>query len=287
MLMTRFLIVATVMVAGVCSAAAADLASQPYVKAPMAESAANWNGWYVGLNVGGTQGASRTVDTTSTSFPTAAGALPANLADAAAASSTTSIPVAPLRFIGGGQIGWNYQADRGWVAGVEADIQGISGDGTGSTVTVVPLSMAPALNYQTTTTVTKRLDYLGTVRGRVGFLVTPTLLVYGTGGLAYGQVSTSTDLFSVTPAVTNGPIGASTSFSGTLAGWTAGGGFEWMFLRSWSVKTEYLYYDLGSRASNFTLVQPHGALVAFVNPVQSSTHFNGHLLRLGVNWHFN
>jgi outer membrane immunogenic protein len=170
---------------------------------------------------------------------------------------------------------------------VEADIQGVAGGGSASAVTVVPLSMAPVFNYQTTTTVTKRLDYLATVRGRFGFLATPTLLVYGTGGLAYGHVSTSTDLFSLTPPVTNGPIGASTSFSGTLAGWTAGGGFEWMFLRSWSAKTEYLYYDLGSHVSNFTLVQPHGGFVAFVNPVQSSTRFNGHVLRLGVNWHFN
>ncbi|WP_168195679.1 outer membrane beta-barrel protein [Bradyrhizobium sp. NAS80.1] len=274
-------------VLGVCSADAADLAYQPAVKAPIATAAESWTGWYGGVNLGGTWNGHQTVDTVSTAFPTAAGALPVNLADAAAAAATTSIPVKSDRFIGGGQLGWNFQFDRGWVAGLEADIQGVAGGGTGSAVTVVPLALAPVFNYQMTTTVTKRLDYLGTVRGRLGFLATPALLVYGTGGLAYGRVSTSTDLFSLTPAVTNGPIGASSSFAGTLAGWTAGGGFEWMFLRSWSAKAEYLYYDLGSHSSNFTLVQPHGGLVAFVNPVQSSTRFDGHIVRLGVNWHFN
>ena len=59
-------------------------------------------------------------------------------------------------FTGGGQLGYNYQIDRNWVVGVEADMQ---------------YSQQPA--------------WWGTVRGRAGYLVMPDLLVYGTGGLAY------------------------------------------------------------------------------------------------------
>ena len=64
------------------------------------------------------------------------------------------------------------------------------------------------------------LDYIGTVRGRAGRLSTPTLLVYGTAGFAYGGVS-------------------AWSQTNIRSGWTAGGGLEWMFAPNWSAKVEY------------------------------------------------
>jgi outer membrane immunogenic protein len=94
----------------------------------------------------------------------------------------------------------------------------------------------------------KSMDYFGTVRGRIGFLATPTLLVYGTGGLAYGGIHSSTligQAITGAPAVPN-IYSAFGSVSNTRVGWTAGGGVEWLFLPNWSIKLEYLYYDLGS-----------------------------------------
>lgn len=93
-------------------------------------------------------------------------------------------------FAGGGQLGYNYRLNRRWVLGAEADLQ---------------YNPQPA--------------WWGTVRGRAGYLVTPDLLVYGTGGLAY-QISNT-------------------------AGWTAGGGIEYAINRNWSAKAEYLYVASG------------------------------------------
>jgi outer membrane immunogenic protein len=69
---------------------------------------------------------------------------------------------------------------------------------------------------------------------------------------------------------------------------TVGGGLEWMFSQNWSVKFEYLYYDLGTASVN--------GPVQYVNAVtgatglgasQTSAQFNGHIVRAGVNYHFN
>jgi outer membrane immunogenic protein len=135
-------------------------------------------------------------------------------------------------FIGGAEIGYNYQFNN-WVAGIEADIQGIAGQAVNGSITSTsgPLS----------STLTGSMDtrWLGTFRGRLGFLPTPTLLVYGTGGLAYGDVAADTSL---SQSDTNGFIGSGVgnAFNEILYGWTAGGGVEWMFTQNWSVKVEYL-----------------------------------------------
>jgi opacity protein-like surface antigen len=82
----------------------------------------------------------------------------------------------PSGVIGGGQVGYNWQRDR-FVAGIEADIQGSNVNGTFNTF-VAPI----------TSLTTQRLDWFGTVRGRVG-LAANNVLFYATGGLAYGQVN--------------------------------------------------------------------------------------------------
>ena len=122
-----------------------------------------------------------------------------------------------------------------WVAGIEADIQGVAGsNGASNIVSGAPLPVAPAFGVVSVTEVSKSVDYLGTVRGRIGFLFATTLLVYATGGLAYGSVKSSTSQFQgfVPPlpfAITQA-WGAAGSYSDTRTGWTVGGGLEWMFL---------------------------------------------------------
>jgi outer membrane immunogenic protein len=139
---------------------------------------------------------------------------------------------------------------------------------------------------------TRHLDYLGTLRGRISLTNIPGWLFYATGGLAYGGVSSNT--FIVAGGVTGAPPAqlVAGSFSGTRAGYSVGGGVEYMWVRNWSAKFEYLYYDLGSvNYSNGTLAFDMGptpfpgSSIASVAST-SNTRFNGQIFRAGVNYHF-
>jgi outer membrane immunogenic protein len=123
------------------------------------------------------------------------------------------------------------------------------------------------------------------------------MLVYGTGGLAYGNVSASTSLSQTVtnpppPTVLLSPTWAGAgAVSDTRVGWTAGGGVEWMFLPGWSAKAEYLHYDLGSLSygmsplmtSTLKLLKPAPLTT---NTLQSKAGFTGDIVRAGINWHF-
>jgi outer membrane immunogenic protein len=281
------------------SAFAADLPSRkapPYVPPPPPM----WTGFYVGLNAGYTFANSNNMVVNSgvlAATAVAPGAAANAAAAAAAAAGVTGFLPAGNNsgFLGGGQIGYNWQFASNFVAGVEADIQGVAaGGGSGSAFTTAVPTAAPAPVgvWVSSTTASKRLDYLGTVRGRIGYLITPTLLVYGTGGLAYGGVSTSLNISQLPTgaalAAAYAPMFGASAFSDTRVGWTAGGGLEWMFMPNWSAKVEYLYYDLGNVAINSVpLVAVAPAGVAFANSAWTTTRFDGHIVRAGVNYHFN
>jgi outer membrane immunogenic protein len=255
-------------------ALAADLPSRkaPPV-APPPPPPALWTGFYAGVNAGYTFSDSQNVNLTSLSLSPAAPIV------AWAAEANGVYPTSNNGFIGGGQIGYNNQFGS-VVAGFEADIPGLASNGGRSTTTIV----APfaANTFFSTNQVSKSIDYLGTVRGRLGYLVTPTLLIYGTGGFAYGGVQTSASVFQF--STLNGFFGAGdTRFSDLRTGWTAGGGGEWMFLPNWSAKVEYLYYNLGNQTSDFTLFRPAGPFAVS----QASTRFDGHIVRAGLNYHLN
>ncbi|MGH6856194.1 MAG: outer membrane protein, partial [Methylocella sp.] len=215
-----------------------------------------WTGLYVGLNGGYTWAGSESISTSTANVFSAAG-LNGDIGDQVASLASGSGTLNPSGFIGGGQIGYNLQFANNFVVGIEADIQGIAGAHsstslaqTGTPGTLIPVDSSSELTWN------KATDYLGTVRGRLGFTIMPTLLVYGTGGLAYGGVRSATNVteqlgFSDTPV----PFGNGGSFSDTRVGWTAGGGLEWLFAPSWSLKVEYLYYDLGTVSYGFPVVQ--------------------------------
>jgi outer membrane immunogenic protein len=294
------------------SAFAADLPSHkapPYIPPPPPM----WTGFYVGLNAGYTFSDSNSIWVNSSVL--AIGGPPVSIvgntlvAAAAAATQSALLPGGNNGgFIGGGQIGYNWQFASNFVAGVEADIQGVAASRGWNSVTGATslFPQFPAGDFWASQIqASKSLDYLGTVRGRIGYLFTPTLLVYGTGGLAYGGVNTGLNITSgpvgpVAPIIF-GPMFGSSAFSDTRVGWTAGGGLEWMFMPNWSAKVEYLYYDLGSVALNSTPLASlgtgfgfgapfAGALagrLAFATSVAASTRFNGHIIRAGVNYHFN
>ena len=93
----------------------------------------------------------------------------------------------------------------------------------------------------------RQAQWFGTFRGRAGFTVTPSFLLYATGGLAFGQVkSASAVAFTATTDVYAG------SLDETRFGWTVGAGGEWMIAPKWSIKAEYLFVDLGR--SSYTQV---------------------------------
>jgi outer membrane immunogenic protein len=118
------------------------------------------------------------------------------------------------------------------------------------------------------------VPWFGTVRGRIGLTVMPTLLIYGTGGFAYADVSR------------NGGLLGWNNGSTTQTGWTAGGGAEWMFMPNWSAKVEYLYTDVSGGGSNnnwWNVGAGNSGLG--LNSVNNHTRWN--TVRAGVNYHFN
>jgi len=267
------------------TAQAADMA----VKAPPPPPApvATWTGWYVGLNAGyGWQ--NRDMDNSFAPGP-CIGIVPVACTAMVTAGSTflNTFDTRARGFIGGGQIGYNVQTNN-TVWGIEADIQGANIHGSGSAAGAAPIAGFAPIVASMTGTGSEKIDWLGTLRGRLGWTPTAPLLVYATGGLAYGRTETSA---SFSGSFTNNPtpVFGSTilSQSTTRAGFAVGGGFEWMFAPRWSAKAEYLYYDLGKVALNQTLIAAPVVIIASdATNVQSVAHYNGSIARAGINYHF-
>jgi len=273
------------------AALAADLRPPPpppvYVPPP------SWTGFYAGLNAGGTWTSVNSANTATANLDPGNGLTGETVGNiTSAALATTSVPLHPTAaFIGGAQLGYNYQFYNSFLAGFEADIQGTSSDFRA----VGAFSQAafpgfPANGISQDIATSQSTDWLGTVRGRLGYLFTPTLLVYGTGGFAYGQTNSTTSItqFVVNDSFLPNAYGAFGRFSNTRTGWTAGGGLEWMFFPNWSFKVEYLYYNLGSaHYSDGVLSNYNTTPTLFTQglPV-SKASFNGNIVRVGVNYHF-
>jgi len=307
---------ALAMMAAVQPLAAADMpAKAPILKAPPVIY--SWTGFYVGGNAGYSWGRATTDQTdrsTSSSITEcfrdsslAGGPLTGALSTIVCApNTTTTFPIAagPTTatsgtssradvdgFIGGVQAGYNYQFNRSWVAGIEADIQ--FSDENGSEVSC---SVAGCPSGSAFGSASHRLRWFGTVRGRLGWLPTDRVLVYATGGLVYGEFKSDY----VTGI--NGTALLSATSSTTRAGWTVGGGVEGFVTDRWTIKAEYLYADYGDFDTNFgtsgavTAVGPC-VLTGFgqsctrtttTTTVSSSanTRFTDHIFRVGLNYHF-
>ena len=208
--------------------------------APLAAHAAspvyNWTGFYVGASAGVvSQGSSADAFFTG---PTPAG----------------TFGISGLGFIGGGNIGYNWQLAPNWVIGLEADLSGTS--------------LNDSANFTCCgATFSSRLDALGTVRARFGYAIDRTL-IYATGGWAYGHVKN----------VADAPIDPFTASTDTWqSGWTAGGGVEYMILPNWTVRAEGLYVDLGSTTAH-VLFSGNDCRFGFKNRYAIG--------RLGVNYKF-
>jgi outer membrane immunogenic protein len=270
---------------------AAAPAPRLYTKAPVV-AVNGWAGWYAGVNIG-------YVDTSPAVGTTADIVSVSGTPETAvhmAAGATSALITGNGAFAGGVQSGYNFVISPLVLAGFETDIQGASLRGNAATSTIVPTATTagPATgNFLTSIAVTRAVDYIGTVRGRLGATVTPSLLLYATGGLAYGRVKSSTAIVQGSD-IGRVPVNtAGGSFSDVRAGYTVGAGAEWKPTQKWSIKAEYLYYDLGTASYGtgrmFVDEQPTNLPNSGVAGIATTTHvrFNGNLARLGLNYHLN
>jgi outer membrane immunogenic protein len=263
------------------------------VKAPvMAPVVYNWTGFYAGVNVGYSWGRDPydiAGATTNRTRIFRAFGLPAEtlISDVTAAgpgflaAGTANID----GFVGGGQIGYNWQTGA-WVWGLETDIQWTGQKGSTQFCLTIgcPLgSFVADADY--------KLRWFGTLRARAGVLVDPRVLLYVTGGLAYGEVQAD-----YASGILGFPLGL-VSTSTVKAGWTIGGGIEGALSNNWTVKAEYLYVDLGTISSAAlgglaTTIFPNVPQGGFTTVVDTtfagtaSTRLRDNIFRVGLNYRF-
>ena len=231
----------------IAPAIAADLPVKARVAPVPVVQPWNWTGCYIGVEGGGNWGHTDNHDTT---------------------PPFVGIPVTD-RFnlsggLAGGTVGCNYEISK-WVIGIENDFSWTNKNGVANEIPP----------FGTANTIGVRERWIDTLRGRLGFAfgAQDQLLVYVTGGGAFAR----------TEATTTVPGVFSTSVTGTMTGWTVGGGLEWAFFPAvpvgrnwWSVKAEYLYVDLGSKDFNFDPSLTTSKNISVIN----------NIFRVGVNWHF-
>jgi outer membrane immunogenic protein len=237
-------LITTALMASACTTVfAADLPSRAYLKAaPYPEpSAYNWSGFYLGANIGGAVAGTRV--TTDPSILIGTGPQDSN--DLYGAGLT-----------GGVQVGYNWQFSPHWLWGVEADIGALNAKRTTCDIndcTSTPLVFSSHTNY------------LGTVRGRLGYSWDRSML-YVTGGGAFAAVRDSFNEY--------GTLGA--HHDQTRGGYAVGMGLETALFSNWSVKAEYLFADVGT--NRVLSVANPGAYLDFKHEY--------HIGRIGLNYRF-
>jgi len=260
LILSRFVLIALVIGS---PAVAADMPVK--YKAPLAvlAPAYSWTGFYLGGHVGG--GWSRG---------------DADAIGQAAGIGSYSLPMSFAKggsgLIGGAQIGYNWQFAPSWVVGVEADATWAHMNGS-STISPIPPAPFFILPAASSVTMSRTVNWLGSLRTRFGYSADRVLL-YVTGGLAVGGVNHDANTIL-------GGLSFPASFSNTNLGWVVGGGVEYALPSdwgNWTVRGEYLYYALRD-----------GGLAVGTNPgaVGTTTDYNwndanAQVVRFGLNYKF-
>ena len=256
--MKRILIASAVALAAGGQALAADLpppAPMPRAPAtyvPVVGPYYNWTGFYIGGNLGGAF--------TNGSF-----------SDSLVPPSTFSTSSA-TSFVGGGQVGANYEFWGGVVIGAEAMFDWLPN--TKNTVTATnalagtPVTGSATINNRWLTTATGKLGYAW-----------DRVLLYGKGGGAWVGASNSG-----VATTFGGAAGPALALSGpsNIFGWTAGVGVEWAFWGNWSARAEYDYIGLNNQT--YTVAALAGN--RFSGDTVTSTSRNIQLVTAGVNYKF-
>ena len=291
LLLSSLLIASTATTAFAQAAPDSDPAPAP---APVPDASTfSWNGPYIGLNVGGAFDARTHFDRTTGTEANNTNALATGLRPVHHTIENHGVTA-------GGQLGYNYQVsdfdDNGLalVLGAEADIAYTDlhqTDTLSNTTNFGPLGAPSATPYTRVNQYHSRLDYLGTVRGRVG-VASRHVMVYGTAGFGYGR--TKNDIVFYGPNASTTPYFAG-SDNGTKTGYVYGGGVEFAvptnsFLNrlnffhtsAVTLKLEYIRYHLGTD----TLVFPGVNGGATLGSYAARVHNTGDIARAGINYKF-
>jgi outer membrane immunogenic protein len=217
---------------GLGPAIAADMP----VKAPPAVAPPSWTGFYAGASLGA-RWATNDWETSDIGPNFGAG----NFVPAAGTGGGMDSLAA--RF--GGYLGYNWQFAPAWAAGLEVDVGWADNSKATNPVpgTAGSFFGAPFVGLPTGTV---KETWDGSVRGRLGYLVAPDTLLYGTGGVAWQHLELNANC-TVVP-------GNSFCFGGahdetdasTRVGWTVGGGIERMIGGNWLARVDYRYADFGT-----------------------------------------
>jgi outer membrane immunogenic protein len=275
------------------SAFAADMG----VKAPPAPPPPPvWTGWYVGVNVGASMG---NVKTDFNADPvTVKTNIPATFNIPGFGGTNTEYPDG---FMGGGQIGYNWQFSPIWVVGVEADFQGAL-EKDHNTVTgnfTVDPPPPPTATGTTVLDYSTKIEWFGTARLRAGYVWgNGNVFSYVTGGLAYGKVDidgTSTTSGTISGCATC-PLSFSTTHaighSDVRAGWVLGYGTEGrLAIPGWTWRVESFYMDLGHLNDTDSVEGCNVDTKCKITSVTggqtfTNTHFTDWILRGGLSYQF-
>jgi outer membrane immunogenic protein len=258
------------------------LAADIVVKAPPPPAPVyGWTGFYVGGNIGYSWGkASGDLNDPAIAFFSGLGSLPTSFSES----------LKPKGAIGGGQFGYNYQINPTWVIGLEADLQASNEHaGNSQSASTGGATFGGFTSSAVGTTFDARISWFGTARARAGVLITPTTLLYGTGGLAFGGVKVSgsgaanINLTACIIGIGCFPAGSASgafafSQSTIKTGWTLGGGVEGAIAGNWTWKAEYLYLYLGSESGS--VADNFGGIASW------NTKFTDNIVRAGLNYKF-
>ena len=162
-------------------ALAADLPRKAPAPAPVMAPVWNWNGFYIGVNGGYSWGRS----TRDLNF--------FNPLNGVTIATGTGGGRDLNGGLFGGQLGYNWQTAN-WVFGIETDAQWTGQKGSTTVLCPVAGCFPPGVAAGTAASLSDELEWFGTFRGRGGVLVTPSVLLYVTGGLAYGSLQTEVAL---------------------------------------------------------------------------------------------
>jgi outer membrane immunogenic protein len=221
---------------------AADLSMKAPVKAPVAPPVFTWTGCFGGVHAG---------------------------ADISFDKIRSSNDFSSAGFVGGGQIGCDYQFASAWVVGVEGRAAWSS---LTSSTAGTGIQTGTGLPFLTHFTVSN--DFLASATARVGYSFAGSWLIYAKGGAAWTREKAD-NVF--TPPLRS--FVADPAATTTRTGWTAGAGLDWAFAPHWSTNLEYDYYDFG--ANDFTLTDPIHTLT-FTGNLKDRLH----AVTLGVNYRF-
>jgi outer membrane immunogenic protein len=221
-------------------ALAADLARKMPVKAPPPPPAPvfSWTGFYAGVELG-----AKWADTTwtTTSLSSGGGFFPVD------ASSPRNYD--PSGFRWGGYVGYHWQVFSQWLWGVEADWAGANKTDTAAGIPGCTIG-CPSPPGPGADTSSVKMGWDASVRARLGYLVTPDILAYATGGIAWQRVEASATCQHSGPdplcfALAGDPFATGTN-SKILTGWTVGGGLEYRIYGNWLLRGEYRYSNFGT-----------------------------------------